>query len=57
MARRNGLRVITYGYRCSCGDYDSKERTGALCPKCGKEGKRLFVVHFGRGTHPTKGKA
>lgn len=45
----------TYGYKC-CVDYDSPKRTGALCPKCGKKGIRLYVVHFGSGTHPTKGK-
>jgi DNA-directed RNA polymerase subunit RPC12/RpoP len=47
---------VTYAYLCeTCGDYDSLKRTGAGCPRCGKAGRRLFVVHV--NYHPTKGKA
>ena len=45
--------MIRYAYKC-CIDYDSPERTGAKCPVCGKEGRRLYVVHV--AYHPTKGK-
>lgn len=45
--------MVTYAYKC-CIDYDSPKRGGAKCPRCGKAGRRLFVVHV--AYHPTKGK-
>lgn len=43
-----------YAFLCPiCGEYEADSYIASACPKCGKQGKRIWAanVHF----HPTKG--
>ena len=46
---------MTYLHRCpKHGEFESEKKAGEVCPKCGREAKRLFVS--ATAFHPTRSK-